>query len=430
MELKNIFKIVPLFLLVTCTALFPMQQPSSPIPIITVETNDGHHIEIPQNIAVKSSVIKNLLNDEQTTITHNLALKRLIDLPLPTIIPLPEVSKAELEPIIQILLALKQMDQTKIKRADGAYIAQRIQPIIDKALAPINKPQIGAIIRAAQYLDLEYIVNGAIRVLTQKAMDAEYDITIDKIIAYLYSQRGRIKKPQYQPEGLIAILKPLFEKHHALTIASRYRITIREMSIADYIELTGMPTIQNNVLTLNRKEITSLDGLDKINGISKVTALVLSSNYLSSLSVDAFKPVPNLKVLDLSSNHIRSLPSSIFSYTPRLQNLYLAINSLTGLSANIFQPIRNLEELLLNGNSLTTLPEGIFNNLIKLKKLALDSNKFDYIAQTNSYPFPKNTFLPLVSLKELYILNNPFSRYINKYSFMVRYHIPNNIYII
>lgn len=421
MESKNNITIVLSLLAFHCAALFPM---------IIVETNDGHHIEIPQDIAVESSIIKNLLKDEQTTIAHNLALEHHIDLPLPTIMPLPEVSKAELEPIIQILLALKQMDQETIKRTDGAYIAKRIQPIIDRVLAPITEPQLGAIIRAAEYLDLGYIVNGAIRVLTQKAFTANRHIKLKNIMAYLYSQRGKIKKPHYQPAGLITTLKPLFETQFALITTDRYRGAIPELSIADYIEISGMPKIKNKELDLSKKNITSLNGLDKIKGISQITSLALSLNYISFLPVDAFKAVPNLRVLHLTNNLISTLPKNIFSHTPHLQNLYLSTNILTQLPKHIFQPITNLQELLLNSNALTTLPEGIFNNLRNLKKLALDANNFAYIVDKNSYPFPKNTFHDLVSLRELYILNNPFSRYINKHSFMVRYGIPNNIHII
>jgi len=165
MELKQIFKGAPLALILVGITLFAMNQPDQ--PKIKLVTTDGDVIEVPKDLAFQSSYIKNIVGD-------------LGELDVP--IPLPNINAKEFNLIINILQAIKNApDQVKFKREDGKYIAQNIQPLIDRELSSVDSETVAKIIYAADGLDLEQIANGAIRVFVQKALAQTPDTTVAMI---------------------------------------------------------------------------------------------------------------------------------------------------------------------------------------------------------------------------------------------------------
>src|SRR5579872_6663906 len=436
MELKSTCKALPILTLFMYAALLSMQQSSQStssqiVPMLTILTSDGQEVTVPKDIAIQSPVIKDLLGDMADVISYQVKVGTIVTLPLETDITLPAVTKEALDAIVQILKEINAPNKMLLKRADGKYIAQRIQPMIDTALGSMDEVQLGGIIRAAEYLNLEYIANGAIRVLTFKVFEKNRDATIDQVMAYLYSTRGKIKKEQYRPEGLIASLRPFFEMQYSLRKKGGTMRPIKELSIADYIAIHGMPTIDSGYLQLSRKFITSIEGINLIAASTHqpIKRLILSFNYLDQLPDNAFNKLTALEVLDLQYNNIDTLPSTIFSKLTNLKELHLAGNRITQLPVTLFADNRQLKTLSLDENFLKKLPAGLFNNLRQLETLSLNNNPFDYTSQPRDLPFPLDIFAPLTNLKELYILDNEIFKQ-NKtprYLFSHWFNVPDNI---
>jgi Leucine-rich repeat (LRR) protein len=455
MELKNIFKRAPLALIIVGITMLAMNskkrpleaeaqtstakiahtqaQPQTPIKIIT---SDEQEIEIPRSIAFESPMIKNMVQDTGADL-----------------IPL-NLTHQELSSIFTILQAIKAApDATKFKREDGKYIAQRIQPIIDQSLAAADNQAIAQLIYAAEFLELEQITNGAIRILVQKALAQNPRITVDNIEITWFTD---INWPNR--------LNPILEYQYQLVSNGN----IPELSVKDYIAINGMPEIRQ--LNFADKNLTSLEGLNEIinianveiisleanklttvptnifNGLSDLQALDLSRNHLLTLPAGAFNGLTeltdldlfdcnlttlpaglfngltNLQDLDISSNQLTTLPAQLFNGLTNLTYLYINYNALSTLPAGLFNGLTNLERIRLNDNELTTLPAGLFNGLKNLRQLAIHRNKLIslpdvifnglrnlqalYIHENNLTSLPERLFNGLFHLTALYINSN------------------------
>ena len=100
--------------------------------------------------------------------------------------------------------------------------------------------------------------------------------------------------------------------------------------------------------------------------------LNLQDNMLSSIPVEALRPLSNLALLDLSGNRISQVPDDAFA-TLRLTTLKLADNNIT-LSENALRGLdKTLKNLNLKGTRLRNIPPGV-RNLPQLAFLDLAHN--------------------------------------------------------
>lgn len=232
---------------------------------------------------------------------------------------------------------------------------------------------------------------------------------------------------------------------------------IKELSIAAYVYLYGQPPIENGIIDLHGKNLTSLDGLDLLVDLSqreyvsciylddnflglswfnsdpmrvcpfsyftKLKFIDLSHNYITELPANLFENLPVLKFLDLSHNHITGLPANLFESLTSLQELYLYLNDLEYLKPDDFKGLCNVHSLDLSVNKLKELPAQLFNYTINLTYLDLTNNKlnnldaalFDKLVHLEDLFLMLNKievldhgiFKNLVVLKKLYLSFNP-----------------------
>ncbi|XP_064641971.1 toll-like receptor 13 [Lineus longissimus] len=95
--------------------------------------------------------------------------------------------------------------------------------------------------------------------------------------------------------------------------------------------------------------------------------LVLSSNYISSLSAEDFECLPNLQALDLSVNLLKTLQSKALYGLHGLKDLEISSNPLKNLQYKSLP--RNLRALNLNQNFLSRQRGHTFEELGQLTKL-------------------------------------------------------------
>ncbi|KKZ11834.1 MAG: hypothetical protein TH68_08165, partial [Candidatus Synechococcus spongiarum 142] len=129
------------------------------------------------------------------------------------------------------------------------------------------------------------------------------------------------------------------------------------------------------VCDLYNKGITSLS-VDDFNGLSNLRELDLTNNRLGSLPADVFNRLSNLRRLNLTATRLnwQPLPADVFDGLSNLRRLDLPNNNLTSLPEDIFAGLSNIQILVLEANKLSSLPKDIFAGLPKLKYLYLGYN--------------------------------------------------------
>ncbi|XP_043068433.1 uncharacterized protein 2mit [Drosophila bipectinata] len=158
-----------------------------------------------------------------------------------------------------------------------------------------------------------------------------------------------------------------------------------------------------NKLNLTHRDLrtfNSSDGQWK-GDFQVITAMDLSSNRLSSLSLDNFK---QLKQLDLSNNSLKDIPLSLTdnSDSLSLETLDLSCNEFRQLSASFFsQRLPQLKNLNLAHNQLINISRESFYNLLDLQTLILSHNNISEIDY--------ETFLALPNLQHLDLSHNHLS---------------------
>ena len=120
----------------------------------------------------------------------------------------------------------------------------------------------------------------------------------------------------------------------------------------------------------------------------------------------AFRDCYNLRELNLNGNQIPAAYDTLYdllrSHT-RLRKLDIGNCGLTSLPINAFTVLYNLKELILSGNRISTWRNETFTPLSRLRTLALDNNLITMINKT-SFPFER-----LTSLRTLALGNNPYA---------------------
>lgn len=173
------------------------------------------------------------------------------------------------------------------------------------------------------------------------------------------------------------------------------------ISITHLLETNEMPTIQDDgTLDLEGRNITSLNGLEKVPRQQEILNLNLSHNHLRRLPPSLF---PHLTQLDLSHNALKQIPAEMleglvllkqfiahsaqieeipphfFDNLPRLSYINLSNNLLTSLHSELFYRARALKRLSLTNNKLTTLHPLALLHQSKLTSLSLGGNQLKTI---------------------------------------------------
>ena len=139
-------------------------------------------------------------------------------------------------------------------------------------------------------------------------------------------------------------------------------------------------------------------------GFSRLAALNLGGNDLTTLPEGVFSGLSNLRSIELVINGLTELPEDVFSGLSNLRRIGFESNHLTELPAGIFSGLSRLGSLDLYDNALTELPEGVFSDLASLKFLGLGWNELTEL--------PEGVFSGLASLKELDLGQNPGSPFV------------------
>ncbi|MGE0206829.1 MAG: leucine-rich repeat domain-containing protein [Candidatus Babeliales bacterium] len=87
--------------------------------------------------------------------------------------------------------------------------------------------------------------------------------------------------------------------------------------------------IENDKVNLSNKNLTSLDGLNDLPTLARITHLNLSNNKLKTLPNNIFDKLPNLESINLSFNELTTLNPSIFKSLKNLTYLHLGKNHLS-----------------------------------------------------------------------------------------------------
>jgi hypothetical protein len=208
-----------------------------------------------------------------------------------------------------------------------------------------------------------------------------------------------------------------------------------DIVVLDYHNLTGtlpadlskLPDIQ--ILDLRRNNMTN--SITAIGNLTKLQLLDLSINQFTGNIPSSFQQLKSLKHLILSRNRLTGpLPTFIDYSFPFLTHIDFGLNNFTGDFPVSFCYASNLTSLLLYSNNIiSTIPSEIglltnlqdldlavnqfygtipieISNMISLISLSLNDNLL-------SKTIPSTIFIPLTSLKAIYLFFNSFTGNVN-----------------
>ncbi|XP_076821886.1 uncharacterized protein LOC143468498 isoform X2 [Clavelina lepadiformis] len=138
-----------------------------------------------------------------------------------------------------------------------------------------------------------------------------------------------------------------------LTLFRNRLLQLHVDDFAGFVNLSYMEVMSNKV----QRIVASSKGLV----LPSVTFISLFDNKLSVVPTGGLKSFPNLEVLVLSRNFITSISKDDFRFTPNLLNLGLQNNPLRNFEAGWLSNL-HLDELGLKSCNLTKVPIGIANS--------------------------------------------------------------------
>ncbi len=202
-----------------------------------------------------------------------------------------------------------------------------------------------------------------------------------------------------------------FRKQHKekLLILKKYGLLDCDITIHDllanprtehlFIPFAAHLTGGKRTLTLRSHCLTSLEGIERIQGLEGIQVLFLDNNLLTTVDPLIALHLPNLECIWLDDNQITTLTPNTFAGAPLLNELYLRNNQLTTLDAKMLSGMQKLRKLFLENNKIDTIAPKAFRNLPKLFKLVLNNNLIETITPA--------TFAHSPRLEELELARNP-----------------------
>ncbi len=274
-----------------------------------------------------------------------------------------------------------------IRPADGGLIARNVQPLVETILENNELSEfdayriweIAGFIQFCHDKQIPFLVNAGAKYeikatsITGDLSDWNFmwDFLMDSICRNF-------------PEEIHVYLK----KHFVLKCAGQDE----ELSIADYIALNGQPPLYLDSLTrrpsidLNKKQITSLHGIDQLKQAENVHDLYLENNAILDHTADPdfpgtpFARYKNLRQLYFEGNQLQSLPESIFQGLKQLEYLFLSNNRLDTIAEGTIGKTPNLQRLeLMKNNNLKTLPLTIYKKMLQEdgRRFSVDIGRFN-----------------------------------------------------
>ncbi len=162
-------------------------------------------------------------------------------------------------------------------------------------------------------------------------------------------------------------------------------------------------SFQLKALDLSYNKITRDINNDFV-GLKKLTFLGLKQNNIPKVASTTLQSSPSSDHLTLSGNKLlgKNMEAlyEIWKSLHLLQILDISNLRIANLPLHIFQGLAFLERLALASNDLTGWNETVFKDQKNLKILTITDNKITHISRKH--------FQYLVSLRELYLANNPF----------------------
>jgi Leucine-rich repeat (LRR) protein len=195
--------------------------------------------------------------------------------------------------------------------------------------------------------------------------------------------------------------KQAYTKVKALSLYGNSLTSISGISVFDSSPL--------EILNVGCNDITSLPS--ELASLKSLTSLSAEANKLTAFPEEAIATLPNLKSLRLSINNIMEIPVSIgsFAFHMSLKELYLDRCGLIALPHSIGQLV-NLETLNCSGNHIEIVPDSI-GSLTSLKLLSLSSNQIAVLPGSLSL---------LVQLHHLYLNRNQIQSVPSEYANMTQ----------
>ncbi len=173
-------------------------------------------------------------------------------------------------------------------------------------------------------------------------------------------------------------------------------------SIAELQKAGKLPQIKVGKLDLKYLKINSLQGLQDIPNIAKISELNLAFNRMNTIPPNAFAGLQNLTDLDLPGNQISTIQENAFKGLNNLQWLNLGGNQISTVLTYIFEGLSNLKTLWITNNKISYLPAKAFGKLNNLKWLKLSQNQINRISI--------NAFVGLQNLTDLDLSENQINR--------------------
>ena len=147
-------------------------------------------------------------------------------------------------------------------------------------------------------------------------------------------------------------------------------------------------------LDLSTNKISSLEVLSKLN-FPGLNHLFLNTNQISSIDILAKVNFSKLKELNLSSNKISSIDILAKVNFPELKDLDLSKNQISNIAPLSTAKFPNLEDLSLDQNKINSIDILAKMKCDKLKKLKLEKNNLKSINILEKISFSKLNYLSI-----------------------------------
>jgi Leucine-rich repeat (LRR) protein len=193
--------------------------------------------------------------------------------------------------------------------------------------------------------------------------------------------------------GILYVPSPMFD-----IFKNIQNVEIDNVGLQFFNENSFKNATKLKVFNSYRNKVQKIGAQGFIAAGKSLEELLLSTNTIEEIDVDAFEGLEVLKKLSILDNAFTSIAPGTFRSLNQLEYLNLGYNQLTELNNQIFFGLYNLKELYLFWNKFTTIEAESFKTLPSLEHLFFHSNPLERIQP--------NAFLGLEALKELQLNNN------------------------